>query len=349
MSEAGTTPGRQAKYFLGLPIHQEPVRVNLGTLNVDSMRNIDGLSAAVREHGPFAALAIQEANSDDRLERFAAALDMRVGVACKADFGFINALLVPQDLVERQILSSPTYVPPHERSRDTLGLDATPALACEMEPEPEPEPASPTMMLEPKTMNCKLDDGEMEVRAACALSLSWNGASRCCPRLTTVVCTHLDAYQESTRLTQLRQLRSHLATSLQKADETQQEPMFLLGDFNALRRRDYSDDEWEALCEQRAKAMVKSETAVTDTLEAGPTEEEAGPWGLTDCATAAAENRTGPIASSVYGARVDYIWANHAAMQLWQVIRYVHVDMPCGEGAQALTDHSLVVCELELR
>jgi endonuclease/exonuclease/phosphatase family metal-dependent hydrolase len=313
------------------------------------MRNIDGLSAAVREYGPFDALAIQEGYGDDRLEQFAAALDMRVGIACKADFGLINALLVPQKIVERQIPSRPAYAPPHQRVRNTPGVDATCALTDEVDHAPEPEPAPPTMTLEPKAMSWKLDDGEMEVRAACALSLSWHGAGRCCLPLTTVVCTHLGAYQESTRLTQLRQLRSLLATSLRKADETQQEPMFLLGDFNALRRRDYSNEEWEALCEKRAKATIKSETAVTDTLEAGPTVEEAGPWGLTDCATAAAGNRTGPTASSVYGARVDYIWANHAAMQLWQVIRYVHVELPCEEGAQALTDHALVICELELR
>ena len=44
--------------------------------------------------------------------------------------------------------------------------------------------------------------------------------------------------------------------------------MFLLGDFNALRRRDYSDEEWEALCDRRAKAQIESPTAVTETLEA---------------------------------------------------------------------------------
>ena len=71
-------------------------------------------------------------------------------------------------------------------------------------------------------------------------------------------------------LTQLRQLRSHLPASLrpEAAEAGQQQPMFMLGDFNALRRRDYSDEEWEALCARRAKAQIESPTAVTETLEA---------------------------------------------------------------------------------
>jgi hypothetical protein len=346
-SESGTAASSKAN-LPGLPRQHEPAKFRLGTLNVDSMRDIDGLSAAVRAHGPFAALAIQEGQGNDQLEQFAAALGMRVGVAHTAAFGFINALLVPKDIVEREVPSRPAYVAPQ---RVTPALDAAPAPTAEEEPEPEPEPAPPTMTLEPNPMTWELDDGEMELRTACALSFSWHGAERCCcPPLTTVVCTHLDAYQESTRLIQLRQLRSHLPASLRKAEEPQQEPMFLLGDFNALRRRDYSDEEWETLCEQRSKAMIGSPTATTDTLEAGPTAEEAGPWRLTDCAAAAvAGGRTGPTATSVYGARVDYIWANQAAMRRWQVIRYAHVEMPCEEGARALTDHTLVVCELELR
>ena len=73
-----------------------------------------------------------------------------------------------------------------------------------------------------------------------------------------------------TGLTQLRQLRSHLPASLrpEAAEAGQQQPMLLLGDFNALRRRDYSDEEWEALCARRAKAQIESPTAVTETLEA---------------------------------------------------------------------------------
>ena len=73
-----------------------------------------------------------------------------------------------------------------------------------------------------------------------------------------------------TGLTQLTQLRSHLPASLrpEAAEAGQQQPMCLLGDFNALRRRDYSDEEWEALRDRRAKAQIESPTAVTEALEA---------------------------------------------------------------------------------
>ena len=46
---------------------------------------------------------------------------------------------------------------------------------------------------------------------------------------------------------------------------------------------------------------------------------------------------------------MDYIWANAAAMRCWRVGRYAHVELGCGKGGQPLTDHALVVCELEPR
>ena len=45
-------------------------------------------------------------------------------------------------------------------------------------------------------------------------------------------------------------------------------------------------------------------------------------------------------ATSVYGARVDYIYGSPSMMKQWKVESYQHVDM------QGLTDHALVVCEL---
>ena len=95
-------------------------------------------------------------------------------------------------------------------------------------------------------------------------------------------------------------LPSAFTSAYVQAGGSEQQPLFLLGDFNALRRRDYSDAEWEALCEQRAAAKIRSCTSLTDALEAGPTADEDGPWGMTDCrAVAPAAQRSGLTATSV--------------------------------------------------
>jgi hypothetical protein len=49
------TPGAQQR-----DQPHSPVRLRLGTLNVDSIKDVEGLADAVRAHGPFTALAIQE-------------------------------------------------------------------------------------------------------------------------------------------------------------------------------------------------------------------------------------------------------------------------------------------------
>lgn len=67
-------------------------------------------------------------------------------------------------------------------------------------------------------------------------------------------------------------------------------------------------------------------------------------WGLVDARAEAATviNAKGDAkpATSVYGARVDYIYGSPSMMKQWKVESYKHVDM------QGLTDHALVVCEL---
>ena len=47
-----------------------------------------------------------------------------------------------------------------------------------------------------------------------------------------------------------------------------------------------------------------------------------------------------------YGARVDYIWANASAARWWRVVGSAHVQL---QGGWSLTDHALVICELEQR
>merc|ERR1711998_514304 len=97
-----------------------------------------------------------------------------------------------------------------------------------------------------------------EVRSAVACR--WNGL--------TLVCTHLDAYRESTRLHQLEQLRANLAEWHGHGTQMPELGLVLMGDFNSLRREDYSQDEWEVLVQRRTAAGIKSQTAVTQMLQA---------------------------------------------------------------------------------
>ena len=45
-------------------------------------------------------------------------------------------------------------------------------------------------------------------------------------------------------------------------------------------------------------------------------------------------------ATSVYGARVDYVFGSVEMMKRWKVVSYKHINM------RDLTDHNLVVCDL---
>ena len=179
----------------------------------------------------------------------------------------------------------------------------------------------------------------VECRAAIGITLQQPGLS--------FICTHLDHRKEHVRLSQLNAL--HQQSKLLAA--APRLPMLLLGDFNALRRADYADTEWEALVRKRAKADITSETTVTDEIEAT--------WELTDCRSAA-RRINGPLQTSIHECRIDYIWASKAALWDWTIAEVSHCplgrvgdrDAPAApreheDDDELLTDHALVLCVLE--
>lgn len=160
---------------------------------------------------------------------------------------------------------------------------------------------------------------QMELRTAVAAAL---------PQGLLVCCTHLCAYKEAARLQQLQQL-------VPKLQETAQgRGVVMLGDFNSVRRADYSPSAWAELVSRRAKHGVSTETAVTSQLETA--------WGFRDC-RAEAEAAQGRVVTSQYEVRVDYVWADAAALGAWEVARVCHVEL------KTATDHSLVLCDLRPR
>ena len=182
-----------------------------------------------------------------------------------------------------------------------------------------------------------------ESRAAVSVTLPRLGGAE-------FICTHLDHRDEDVRLQQLASLRAqHAAAASDGA------VIFYMGDFNSLRRSDYTDAAWGQLVKARSAAQIESETRVSELLE--------HEWKLADCRTAAA-SCLGSTPTSVHGCRIDYIWASAGALAAWRVTECLHVWLkkpPRKRGQQgqeeseseedddddSLTDHALVICTLE--
>jgi len=159
-----------------------------------------------------------------------------------------------------------------------------------------------------------------------------------------VVNTHLDAYSENLRIAQLQRLHEHLSQlSSECRTWWHAAQLLLVGDFNALRRADYSDEEWEELKKRRAAVQIKTTFEVTRELEIGSEPNAESLWQLTDC-RAIADEVCGPLMTSMYGVRIDYAWASAGMLAAWRVARVTHEKLPL-----ALTDHALIVCEFSPR
>lgn len=77
-----------------------------------------------------------------------------------------------------------------------------------------------------------------------------------------LVVTHLDVYDESEQ-TRLDQIQS-IINELQKSTIQQ---TIIMGDFNCLRRNDYSPEDWNRITSHDLKRNVISKTLVTDYIE----------------------------------------------------------------------------------
>lgn len=77
-----------------------------------------------------------------------------------------------------------------------------------------------------------------------------------------LIVTHLDVYDESeqTRLDQIKSIINDLCKSEIKQT-------IIMGDFNSLRRNDYSQEDWNRITTHDLKRNVTSMTLVTDYLE----------------------------------------------------------------------------------
>lgn len=166
-----------------------------------------------------------------------------------------------------------------------------------------------------------------------------------------VVCIHLDHMREPTRLSQLR----HLADSLLPSSA----PAVWLGDFNALTRSDYSAAEWKQVADVRARsswespvsdltyAMTSSSAAASNKLTAGaakPNNASLPRLAMTDAWQAALE-RQGPLGTSRFGTRIDYVYLSPELAAAAAVTRCECWGSTIGRD---VSDHNLVVATLDL-
>ena len=206
------------------------------------------------------------------------------------------------------------------------------------------------------------------LRASVPKHISGNRYSRCSvARITPreglnvdVCCIHLDHVREPTRLAELRQLVERLLVRDRTACQV------WLGDFNALTRSDVTNEEWLAIEDHRARnAWERPVSALTDaitqptegcrkrgaavpdkaaTKAAGPTSAHlASGLGFTDC-WCAAQERDGPLGTSRFATRIDYIYCSPALMQHARVARCQHLQTI----AAKISDHNGVMATLEL-
>eukprot|EP01062_Namystynia_karyoxenos_P017183 TRINITY_DN16308_c0_g1_i2.p1 TRINITY_DN16308_c0_g1~~TRINITY_DN16308_c0_g1_i2.p1 ORF type:complete len:357 (+),score=63.38 TRINITY_DN16308_c0_g1_i2:78-1073(+) len=153
------------------------------------------------------------------------------------------------------------------------------------------------------------------------------------------VCAHLDAYTEGARMRQWQDLLPLLGEFCggDEARPCGDRAVLLMGDLNALRAADYSAERWSAIAAERGRGMIQApQRHLTDAVEAA---------GFRDCRREAAVAE-GALATCRHRVRVDYIYASPGALRDWRVARLAHA--PFYE-AGGVTDHALVVCDLEPR
>ena len=136
-----------------------------------------------------------------------------------------------------------------------------------------------------------------------------------------ILGTHLDVYDETgeTRAQQVDELFHYIESGPPR-------PCWVLaGDMNALRRQDYSDEEWTRIVEHDRQRQIKPDTNVIAKLEQ---------QGFVDCFEAC---KTKPPSFSTWsGRRIDYCFLKSVMWKVQQAMAH----------PSAASDHLPVICDL---
>mmetsp|Transcript_12015 Transcript_12015/g.22979 ORF Transcript_12015/g.22979 Transcript_12015/m.22979 type:complete len:267 (-) Transcript_12015:340-1140(-) len=146
----------------------------------------------------------------------------------------------------------------------------------------------------------------------------------------TVVIAHLDHRSECRRLQEWEALLLAITGT-----NPQDLPRMILGDFNALTRSDYNTPEWREIV--RIRELNNWEAPVTDLTD------RVQALGYQDVRRVA-HNQLGPVATSRFGTRIDYIYylprSNTNTKGGWKATECAH------HVVSKASDHNLVVCTL---
>jgi len=161
-------------------------------------------------------------------------------------------------------------------------------------------------------------EGPYEIRSAVIATLDWPGFGP-----LTVCNTHLEQTDESARLAQWDRIRAHLG-----------DDAIVCGDLNALRRADYTDEQWAAMSRLRAQnRWAPPESRFMDRLAAD---------GFRD---AWIEAGTGPMEPTCsYETRIDYVLLGPRFSGRFAPGSYARAPTM----ANHLSDHALVVVDVLL-
>ena len=135
------------------------------------------------------------------------------------------------------------------------------------------------------------------------------------------VVMHLNHRWETSRLNEWKKYKS---LTLEEKN------VFILGDFNALTKKDYTDDEWESICNTRTQNKWEApQTALTDQIEMD---------GFIDLQYQFCNSKNEkPKPTSRFNTRIDYLFCKSDN----------NVEIMNAECIQTnASDHSLVTCEI---
>lgn len=156
-----------------------------------------------------------------------------------------------------------------------------------------------------------------------------------------IVIVHLNHIKEEKRIKEVRTIVESLGKQGLPL------PDFWMGDFNALTRSDYTNEEWDDILRVRLQNHWELPVSDLSLVMTRRAKSRHPPWkglALQDaCASVDHSERSGPLGTSRFGTRIDYIYFNQerVADAGWKILGCEHID------SMKMSDHNLVVATFE--
>ncbi|KAJ9473621.1 hypothetical protein DIPPA_22198 [Diplonema papillatum] len=325
-------------------------RLSVATWNVSTHGMMQALqdSELVRLLQTTDVLGLQEVADVKQAETFAGAIGMAVAATGTADFGLVNALLVRQTGKFTVEPEQPWAL--HPRASATHDTRAAAVLRLKIRREDEPSVCRHVLIVCTHLDHISEDVRLTQVRQV--VKRVDGVIDRCEAEYSKTVYSDLKSDEKQLLLDRAlakgalskeghekaTQALKHQATVAPATEENKEpiEGVILLGDFNSLSLGDYkTDEELAALKTRRKKAGVEQPYfSVVRELEHE---------NMVDTRSLA-RAVTGPLATSHYGVRVDYVFVSYPLLSVLQAApSYETIAVP-----DDISDHNPVITTLEI-